>query len=128
MSELKISPPSDWPTDLYVSPTLDFFEIDCPHALARDFGFGRPDAKGFIPVYRRIDRHYYCWLRGQIDKLGRMMKRGKVSCEVWGGTLDRLITIEKWLLSRIPEKVLLEMRNKIDVSGYEPPGKRVYWG
>ena len=108
---------------LFVSPDLSFFEVPSTPPFTRL----SPDFRSNGVTYRRLDPHYYVWLKGRLDTLSELVDAKKVDAKHYAEALEGFEPIYSWLCEHLGEEKMKKLRDMArkgaGQNDYVPPGQ-----
>jgi hypothetical protein len=108
---------------LFVSPDLQHFEVPPSPPFTRL----SPDFRSNGVIYRRLDPHYYVWLKGRLDTLGALVDAKKVDVKHYNEALEEFEPIYSWLCEHLGDDKMEKLRDMArrgaGQNDYVPPGQ-----
>ena len=99
---------------LYVSTSLDTWRTDQPQGIARDFQINDT-------CYRRLDPHYYAWLRSRMHMAKLSAAAGRLAPESFEELRAKFNSIHEWATGQFGEDRLLDAIDNLDAREYQSP-------
>lgn len=104
---------SDGPA-LYVATDLEQFEARDPRPYAADLTIsGR--------AYRRLDAHYYAWLRARVAVAKKALDAGRIAAGTFEAIRGAFNAVHAWAVRHLGQAALVAASRTFDARRYEPP-------
>lgn len=109
-------------TNLFVSPTLEFFEEPKSKLLPNEITCIRETE---VVRFRKLTPPYFAWIHKQFSRAELQYEQGNVDDTDMAELCERYFCIRDWVCERVGLDKLIKLLDTTDVSRFKPPQNTV---